>query len=250
MKTDSGLAAFIASPARKLRQEAFICGCGHSGTTILANILAAHPEVFVPLNETNVFRKKPWAARVELAMLRLNAKRAAKPVLLEKTPKHIRRLDLLFRLSPHARLIVPVRDGRDVAASIAKRNGGDLDKGIDRWIADNTIVSAIRNQPNVFCYRYEDFIENPQFMLKKICGFLEIDWRESLFDYHKQSRNWFNQKAVKAAAAEEHEAYRNWQVNQPIFDGRNKWRQTYFEADMSRLYEGEGGDLMRAWNYI
>lgn len=81
-------------------------------------------------------------------------------------------------------------------------------------------------------------------------GVLEIDWHQSLFDYHKQNRNWFNQKTVKTAAAEEHEAYRNWQVNQPIFDGRNKWRQTYSETDMSRLYEGKGGEHMKAWNYI
>ncbi len=204
----------------------------------------------MPLDETSVFRKKALAARVQRAMLRLKTKWAEKPVLLEKTPKHIRCLDLLFRLSPDARLIVPVRDGRDVAASIAKRNGGNLDRGIDRWIADNMIAAAIRSQPNVYCYRYEDFVENPQFILQKIYGVLEIDWHQSLFDYHKQNRNWFNKKTVKAAAAEEHEAYRNWQVNQPIFDGRNKWRQTYSETDMSRLYEGKGGEHMKAWNYI
>jgi hypothetical protein len=238
-----------APPWRDLQNEAFICGCGHSGTTILANILAGHPAIHVPLDETGVFAQTPYAARRKLSLLRWEARRTGKRVLVEKTPKHIRHLDLLFSLSPRARLIIPVRDGRDVAASIARRYGEELDRGINRWIEDNSIVASIRSQPGVFCYRYEDFVADPATLLRQLCEFLELEWNDLLLTHHDQDRRWFQQRDVKATSVQDHKAFRNWQVNQPIFDGRNKWRGDYTEQDMRRLYEGKGGDLMSAWGY-
>lgn len=236
--------------SHSLRQEAFICGCGHSGTTIVANILASHPDVYVPLKETGVFMRNSVSARIKLAILRLTQRALNKRLLVEKTPKHIRHLDLLFKLSPRARLIVPVRDGRDVAASISKRPGESLDRGIDRWIEDNTIVYSIRNCRNVFCYRYEDFVENPENVLQAMCDFLEIKWYSSLLNYHTSNRNWFSRDGIQRPDVTDHESYRNWQVNQPLFDGRNKWRQQFSDLDMSRLTQGAGADLMKSWNYI
>ena len=36
----------------------FICGTGHSGTSIIANILAGHDEVWMPLYETGIFLRR------------------------------------------------------------------------------------------------------------------------------------------------------------------------------------------------
>lgn len=38
-----------------LETYTFICGCGHSGMTLMANVLAAHGDVFIPLRETYAF---------------------------------------------------------------------------------------------------------------------------------------------------------------------------------------------------
>ena len=152
----------------------FICGCGHSGTTIVANILAGHPRVYTPLVETNAFLHGPRYARRTYLRLVLEASLAGKRVLIEKTPRHIRHLDLLRATVKNAKLIIPVRDGRDVAASITARFGNDLQAGINRWISDNQIVAAQLGRPDVFFFRYEDFVESPAGIISEICAFLGL----------------------------------------------------------------------------
>lgn len=46
---------------------------------------------------------------------------------VEKTPRHINYLDLIFRLDPAARVVLVVRDGRDVAASLKDRGSPWVD---------------------------------------------------------------------------------------------------------------------------
>ena len=69
--------------------------------------------------------------------------RAGRRVILEKTPRHIRVLDVIRGHLPRPRFLIVVRDGRDVAASMARRFG-DVRVGIDRWIKDNTLAVAER----------------------------------------------------------------------------------------------------------
>src|SRR6185503_15224565 len=45
----------LPSYLQGLERAAFICGCGHSGTTLVATILSAHPRIYVPLYESEAF---------------------------------------------------------------------------------------------------------------------------------------------------------------------------------------------------
>jgi hypothetical protein len=170
-------------------------------------------------------------------------------VLVEKTPRHIRKVDLIREVAPRAKLLIPVRDGRDVAASYAKRFEGGFAEGIQRWISDNRLVLEQRGRRDVLIYRYEDFIEDAERTANDICDFLGIDYDAAMFEYHKQPRNWFGEADVKETGRREHNAYRNWQVNQPIFDGRGSWRADYSEADMAPLLSGAGLEVMKAFGY-
>lgn len=231
----------------------FICGCGHSGTTIVANILAGHPGVYTPLVETNAFLHGPRYARRTYLRLVLEASLAGKRVLIEKTPRHIRHLDLLRATVKNAKLIIPVRDGRDVAASITARFGNDLQAGINRWISDNQIVAAQLGRPDVFFFRYEDFVESPAGIISEICAFLGLPFKQTLLEHYAGSRNWFGKgdASGEPPSPDDHEAYRNWQINQPIFDGRGRWRSQYTDADMSGLvFQDPGRALMTKFGYI
>ncbi len=230
----------------------FICGCGHSGTTIIANILAGHTEVYCPLQETGIFLQGSMRARWGYCRLILDAANNGKSVLLEKTPRHIHHLELLRALVPEAKLIIPVRDGRDVAASIAARLGGDLSAGINRWIADNSVVLTQQRRPDVYIIRYEHFVERPAQIMAAVCNFMGIRFYQQVLQHHTSPRNWFGEeKLAKAPSPANHEAYRNWQVNQPIFDGRGRWRNQYTEDDMKELLTRDPGRaLMRTFGYL
>jgi SAM-dependent methyltransferase len=231
--------------------SAFICGCGHSGTSILAAILAAHPEVYVPPRETGAFLDSEntkvssnYRSVVEEQIA------SGRRFLIEKTPRHIRHLDLIREIVPGAKFILPVRDGRDVATSMEKRFG-DLSAAQERWILDNSIVSQEINSADCFIYRYEDFVEHPSATVQQICEFVGVSFFPELLDYHQTQRLWFGQSNVeyRDPRGPGHEAHRNWQINQPLFDGRGKWKRIHAEKDFDLLNTGAGLLLMQQFRY-
>jgi hypothetical protein len=84
----------------RLELAAFICGCGHSGTTLLATILANHPRIHVPLYESEAFLGSDAQAKASLDRLKCEGAAAGRPILVEKTPKHVRRIGLVRRMVP------------------------------------------------------------------------------------------------------------------------------------------------------
>lgn len=243
----------IQPVSERSRVTAFICGCGHSGTSLLANMFAAHPDVYVPLRETEIFLVPRDQAAVAFESLRQEAIAAGKPFLIEKTPRHIRHLDTIRGLVPTPRFIVPVRDGRDVAASMARRSPGQsAAPGIERWIRDNRIVSRERFSADVRVYRHEDLVTAPAFTLRTICEFVGIPFDPGMLDYHRTNRTWFGvEDSVSANGANlTHEELRNWQINQPIFNSAGRWRTELSEADLQPLTTGEGRSLMIEFGYL
>lgn len=229
---------------------AFICGCGHSGTSLLAAMFAAHPDVYVPLAETRIFLRPLPVLRV--AGLRLQALLRGRKHLVEKTPRHVEKIALIRATIPGARFILMVRDGRDVAASIFKRIA-DLDAAVERWTASNSIVRDLAGAPDCAIVRYEDLIEDPEGQLRRLCAQIGIPFAAEMLDYHKQPRQWFGTRTLRqgdAATGAGHNELRNWQINQPIFDGRGKWKSVLGEAAPPALESGKGGELMRHFGYL
>lgn len=215
---------------------AFICGCGHSGTTLIANMLRMHPEIYVPTYETNMFlQASAW--QQEYVRLEKAATAHGARLIVEKTPKHIRHLDHIRQVFPNAKTIIPVRDPRDVATSIAVRDGS-VTQGVERWIKDNAIAAAQAGRADVLIYRHEDLITDPQGTLKRICRFLGVPYEDRLLEYHQHPTNWFGESHIEKGSGvgtKEHKKLRNWQVNQPIFDNRGRWRTDLPEEQVEEL---------------
>lgn len=119
----------------------FIIGCGRSGTTVLGEILSAHPRItylFEPYHlwaavdsrtdATNLYHRvdplmfmgpghADEAARRRFARTILRQRREG-AVLVEKTPHNAMRLGYLDALAPQARFVHLVRDGVEVTQSI------------------------------------------------------------------------------------------------------------------------------------
>ena len=215
----------------------FIVGCGHSGTTLLAAMLDSHPRMMSFEGESNAFLMRRWktsAPRI-LGKFANRVRRAGAARLCEKTPRHVRYLDRIFSLFPEARVVYLTRDGRDVAFSIAKRTGS-IEDGATRWLEDNELgLQQSVGNPRVHMVRYEALVAQPRETLESICAFVGEAFDPAMLDYANRERKWYGVETVadpgavhvedKAEQLRRHNLRRNWQINQPLFDGRGKWRE-------------------------
>lgn len=111
-----------------------------------------------------------------------------KKIFIEQTPWQGQRIDVLNELFPDAKYIHMIRDGRDVAISFARTPWwhADIGQNLERW---HTEVRQIINsshqilKPNqMLQVRYEDLVEQPEIVLKRICDFLGIDFEDAMLD--------------------------------------------------------------------
>src|SRR5690606_32716704 len=106
-------------------------------------------------------------------------KQLNKEIIVEKTPVHIHKIDKIFTLFKNAKIILMMRDGRDVACSIRERTG-NFEKGIERWIVDNSVGFNYWNDPRVKVIKLEDLTEYPSDVLKQTCDFIGIDFESEM----------------------------------------------------------------------
>lgn len=233
----------------------FICGCGHSGTTLLLKIISQVDEIYTPNAETNMMGA-PQGVEHFIDKLEKKAKDNTCKRIVEKTPRHIRCMDEIRHIFPGAKFVIPVRDGRDVVASMKKRFGG-CEKDVRRWIKDNDIVKYNYEKNDVYVYRHEDFVKNPELYLKEIADFLGFKFSQNLLDYYNVKDKWSGVKGDEKGSGKsgvEHNKLRSWQIQQPIFDNSGRWREELNEEEVAfvnkNLLAGRGGELMKFFGYI
>lgn len=96
-----------------------------------------------------------------------------------KTPR-VDNIELFFRLFPHARLLILVRDGRSVLESGIKTFGWNRESAMHRWAeAAQTILQFDRAHKNsaspYLIVRYEDLWHDLEGNLRRILDFLGLD---------------------------------------------------------------------------
>lgn len=118
---------------------AFIIGCARSGTSILGELIAAHPEVRYIFEAHEIWEQ---AGPGENDSHRLTAEHATPEVrkrirawfqaqqgtaslIVEKCPRNVLRVPFLREVFPEAKILHIVRDGRDVACSLLPGIGGE-----------------------------------------------------------------------------------------------------------------------------
>lgn len=227
----------------------FIVGCGHSGTSVLLASLGAHSKIHAIPTETGIATtgNRPWFQK-SIREFDIEALRAGKHRWIEKTPSHIRHLDEIFEWVPEAKIILIIRDGRDVVKSIKDRTG-NLNDGIERWLNDNSMGKKYWNHPNVIRVKYEDFVSNFDLFMSEVLTFLGEEYEESVKEFHKRPKKWYSSdiKKPESAFGNSHNQLRNWQINQPIFDGRGRWKD--MSAEELGLVEKELGPMLVELNY-
>ncbi|HVN38637.1 MAG TPA: sulfotransferase [Myxococcota bacterium] len=92
---------------------------------------------------------------------------------VEKTPTNVYAFARLARESPDVRLVHLIRDGRDVAASLAQR-GRNLFAAGSRWLYDTLAGRRARESPAYLELRYEDLVTDTQATLARVFAHLGL----------------------------------------------------------------------------
>jgi tetratricopeptide (TPR) repeat protein len=249
------------SPARRI---ALLCGYARSGTTLLEQVLDAHPDI-ISAEETTIFlddavsplrRNSPPGADM-LAVLEaaripaLQQSRAAyfrsmnlsigNPVadrlLLDKNPMFTGMIPAFIRIFPETKFLIALRDPRDVVLSrfmqaqrVTPFNKACL--SLEGIAEDYTVIMSLWKKlapltPGRYLeVRYEDMVENLESVARKTLDFFDVPWDERVLGFDKHAR----QKLVRSPTYAD--------VTQPVYKravGRWHHYRKYLEPHLEKL---------------
>ncbi|MEO1002391.1 MAG: sulfotransferase [Cyanobacteria bacterium J06638_7] len=227
-----------------LRGGLHVCGCGHSGTSILTRLVGAHSRVHAIAGETGVAKKESYGRyRLALEQFWQASKAAGADLWVEKTPKHVRHLGFILNAAPGSHIVLICRHPLDTVASL-KRRYGRLGKSLRRWRQDNGRVLRWRGHPRVLVVRYEQLVKTPAPCLEEVMGFLGLNFEEQQIAYHEHPVSWYGAKAAGPAPAARgegalaglsHVDHRNRQINLPLFDNSGSYHGQLSPAEIARV---------------
>ena len=248
----------VPEPIDDLPDPAFLLGFPRSGTTLLENILAAHPRVETtderPLldpianaaGSTQQSLSRFFAASdEELRRMRhwywQNARKGPPPaghVFVDKQPSNTIWLGLIAKVFPRARILFAVRDPRDVLLSnlflTFDANPFGLHMLSPRDAAGyygqvmTAGQAALRAFPGLAVHpvRYEYVVDDWEGEARAALDFLGAGWDDSVLNY----RETLSQRRISTPSAR--------QVTKPVYtSAREKWRRYdfVFEGIRDRL---------------
>lgn len=119
---------------------------------------------------------------------------------------------------PQSRFVYQVRDPRDMALSwkLSPNHPGGVRKAAAIWREDQAqtlkIYGHLMDTNKILLLRYEDLISNPQYILKALCHFLEIEFFPSMLSYHQDELTVKNSERIQ-----------NWgNLSKPIMQNNQK----------------------------
>jgi tetratricopeptide (TPR) repeat protein len=223
----------------------FIVGMPRSGTSLVEQIAASHPDVVGAgelMDISGIAMKlasTEWergaineAAGKHLDRLRELGGGALR--VIDKMPDNVERLGLIATLFPRARVIVCRRDPRDTCLScfFQRFMAGNLfsfdlaqcglhhvqtDRLIDWW---RSVLPL-----SMLEVRYEELVADLEGQSRRIISFLDLPWNPACLEFHRTER------MVQTAS--------DWQVRQPIYTRSvGRWRN--YKRHLGPLLEALG----------
>ena len=198
----------------------FLVGFPRSGTTLLENVLAAHPEV-LSLEEKDCLapamaayfsadeglerlarigpgealrqRESYWAA------VRSFGVEPRGRVFIDKMPLASINLPIIAKLFPEARILFARRDPRDVVLSCFRRRFGMNPSMYQLLTLEGATAyyDAVMRLSELYrellplpqhLVRYESLVEDFEGVSKAACGFLDLAWDQGLHDFAAKAR--------------------------------------------------------------
>ena len=226
-------------------EHVFLLGFPRSGTTLLEQVLASHPQVAtldertamvdaeteflsgpeglerltrLEGEELKLFRDAYWG-RIKAFGLDVRGK-----VFIDKFPLATMKLPLIAKLFPHARVLFALRDPRAVALSCFRRGFGmnpsmyqfvTLDGTARFYDAVMGLGEACRAKLPLTVHeiRYEALVEDFDATAKAVADFIGLEWSDSLRDFARTAEK----RAIRTPSAS--------QVRRGLYsDALQQWR--------------------------
>ena len=206
---------FLKKDCKPLPALAFLGGHPRSGTTLMEQILGAHPAILA-LDEPHLFQTVliPEFQKVRpLSSARLDIVRrlyrnameeecrcdASGKLLLEKNPSLTAALPTWLRVFPDLRVVIALRDPRDVVIScyfqnlplnVANANFLSLERTARHYAALMDVWLAVRQWEGVQWIetRYEDTVADLENEGRRVTEFLGLPWNDAQRRFYEKSR--------------------------------------------------------------
>lgn len=222
-----------------------ICGCGHTGSSILARIMGAHSSIYLVTQESGMFLANRYYIEDDyLKKFNTAAALENKQLILEKTPRHVWHVDYIRRKYPDSRFILTTRDGRETIASLYERTK-DFKASLLRYQDDSILCLRQMSQKDAMLVRYEDLIDDPTKLLSEICTWIGLDFELEMLSFHQNPIIWNMDNPYSYGKLEEHDRLRNKQVNSPLERPSRQWKERLpmeFHAELNEFFsEGMTG---------
>lgn len=197
-----------------------------------------HKDIYGIPKESRFLNNGEKEIKRTLAIFDKERKKLNKRYICEKTPKHVYHIKEMFLYTNKPKIIIVIRDGRDVASSIKKRVG-NIEFGINRWIQDNNVWLHNEHKNDFHIVKYENFVNDPAKELSCICNFLELEYYDELLQYDTKEvrlpKNFFDGLINE----DKHALLRTYQINKPIYDGSNRWQKDLSEKEIDSMYSSK-----------
>ncbi len=160
---------------------------------------------------------------------------------VEKTPRHLGRLELIRRTYPEAAVIRVVRDPRDAAMSMTRVPFASDSLIANLYLcarAEAAAVPLLTGEPRLLTVRYEDLVIDPEAELRRVSRFLGESFDPRMLD----------PELAPADLAAGHEWWKG-KETQPLDRSRvEAWRREMSEADQ-RIAAVICHEMIRAYGY-
>lgn len=188
----------------KAHQWCFIVGCNNSGTSLLQDILDSSGFISTFPHEgqryTNVLTRAARRGHERVWSefnqdLRLTAEDSLdciprllhdwmseltlpiKPIILEKTTANAVRMTWLQEAFPQSCFIGLVRNGYAVTEGISRKGHKSVERGARHWnLTNQLMLQDAKNIDHFLEVRYEDLVENPKDMAKKLAKLINVNY--------------------------------------------------------------------------
>jgi len=220
------------------RPLVFITGMFRSGSTLVEQVLAAHPAI-TPGGEIEYLMRVPlaqspadWQTVGKGYLEYLDRRFPGAGIVTNKRPDAFALLGMLKAVFPNARFVNTVRDARDTCLSIWFQQfdsrlayQADLANIAHHYRQYRRLMRHWRGLfPDAICdVDYDELVRDPRGVTERLLRFLGLEWDERCLDFHR------NRTRVRTASVA--------QVREPLYRrSSGRWRN----------YEKHLGGLIRA----
>jgi len=192
-------------------------------------------------------------------LYRLYAARFAKSRWGDKTPGYCTALDHVRRVLPEARFVHIIRDGRDVALSLAPHwfaPGRDPETLARSWRTQIETTRALATgYADYLEVRYEALVQEPRRELERVCTFIELPYDDRMERWYERARDRLAEHRSRyrpdgsLLISHEERLHNQRFTMQPLARERvGRWKRE-MDADTRVRFEREAGGLLDALGY-